>query len=58
MIRLRELKDDYYYFDSKNFCVIGSKTKKIFEIGQKLYVSVIKADLVKKQLDFKLVSKN
>ena len=49
------MTDDYYYFDAKNFTVIGSKTKKIYEIGQKLYVSVVKADLVKKQLDFKLL---
>ena len=55
MVRLRAMTDDYYYFDAKNFMVIGSRTKKIYEIGQKLYVSVLKADLVKKQLDFKLL---
>ena len=55
MVRLRTMADDYYYFDSKNLCVIGSRSKKIFEIGQRLYVSVAKADLTRKQLDFELV---
>ncbi|MEQ9065027.1 MAG: ribonuclease R [Vicingaceae bacterium] len=55
MIRLRSMSDDYYYFDNKDFCVIGTRKKRIFEIGQKAYVKISKADLLKKQLDFELV---
>ena len=56
MIRLREIEDDYYHFDSKDFCVKGSRHKKEFNLGDKVSVSIKKADLIKKQLDFKLLS--
>jgi len=55
MIRLREIEDDYYYFDSKEFSVKGSRRGKEFNIGDKVSIIIKKADLIKKQLDFKLV---
>ena len=54
MIRLREIEDDYYYFDSKNFCVVRTKRGKKYNLGDKFKVVVGKTDLIKKQLDFKI----
>ena len=54
MIRMREIQDDYYYFDSKEFSVKGSRKGREFNIGDKLSITIAKADLIKKQLDFHL----
>lgn len=55
MVRLREIKDDYYYFDNKDFSVKGSRRGKEYNIGDKVEVKISKADLIKKQLDFQLI---
>lgn len=55
MVSLRELRDDHYTFDRDEYAVIGSKTKKVYQLGDEVYVKVKQADLVKKQLDFTLL---
>jgi len=55
MVSLRELRDDHYTFDREQFAVIGSRTKKVYQLGDEVYVKVKNADLVKKQLDFTLI---
>ncbi|HEY9185509.1 MAG TPA: ribonuclease R [Salegentibacter sp.] len=55
MIRLRDLRDDHYEFDEENYAVVGRKTKKTYQLGDEVYVSVKNADLVKRHLDFKLI---
>ena len=55
MVRLRELRDDSYYFDEDNYCLKGRKTGKTLTLGDTVRIEVKRADLVKKQLDFALV---
>lgn len=55
MIRLKTIKDDFYYFDEENHCAVGKKTGKTYQIGDLVVARIIKADLIKKQLDFELV---
>ncbi len=55
MIRLRNMEDDYYVFDEKNFCTVGQRTGQEYRMGEEVSIIVVKADLVKKQLDFALV---
>lgn len=57
MIRVREIKEDYYVFDDKQYCYVGQATKNILQLGDEIYVKVKHADLVKKQLDFNYISK-
>jgi ribonuclease R len=52
MIPIRELDDDYYTFDDKNYCLIGRRFKKRYQLGDELSVKVARANLDKKQLDF------
>jgi ribonuclease R len=52
MIRIRDFKDDYYTFDERNFCIVGERNGKVFQLGDSLEITVKKADLDKKQLDF------
>ena len=54
MIPIRDLDDDYYVMDEKNYCLIGRRYHKKYQLGDELTVKVAKANLDKKQLDFVL----
>ncbi len=58
MCRIREIKDDYYMFDNKQYALVGEVTKSILQLGDEVYVKVKTADLVKKQLDFYFIRKS
>jgi ribonuclease R len=55
MIPLRELDDDYYEFDEKNYCLRGRRNHHIYSLGDDIRIKVARANLEKKQLDFTLV---
>ncbi len=57
MCRIREIKDDYYTFDEKQYALVGEVSKNILQLGDEVYVKVKNADLVKKQLDFQFLGK-
>lgn len=58
MVRIREIRDDYYTFDDKQYALVGEVSKNILQLGDEIYVKVKNADLVKKQLDFHYLRKN
>lgn len=58
MIRIRDIKDDYYVFDEKNYALVGEVTKNQYQLGDEVYVRVKNTDLVKRHLDFTLLGKN
>ena len=55
MVRIRDIKGDFYRFDSEEFALIGEKTKTKYQLGDQVEVRVKQADLVKKHLDFTLL---
>lgn len=55
MIPVRELGDDYYELDEKNYCLRGRRTNKVYNLGDEVTIKVVSANLEKKQLDFALV---
>lgn len=55
MIRLRDLNDDFYVLDEKNYCIIGQRRKKKYQLGDEVRILVKKVDLNKRQIDFTLV---
>ncbi|MBC7757894.1 MAG: ribonuclease R, partial [Phormidesmis sp. FL-bin-119] len=55
MVRLRDLTDDFYVLDEKNYCIIGQRRKKKFQLGDDVTIMVKKVDLSKRQIDFSLV---
>lgn len=57
MIPIRDLDDDYYSFDEKNYCLIGRKTHKTYQLGDEVVVRVKKTNLDKKQMDFEMLEK-
>ena len=57
MIPMRDLGDDYYDFDEKNYCLTGRRHHKKFSLGDPVTIKVARANLEKKQLDFALIEK-
>lgn len=55
LVSVRELDDDFYEYDEDNYWLIGKHKGKIYQLGDKLKVSVLRTNLAKKQLDFGLV---
>lgn len=57
MIPIRDLDDDYYEFDEKNYCLRGRRKKRVYSLGDGITIRVARANLEKKQLDFALIEK-
>ncbi|WP_268848377.1 ribonuclease R [Flavobacterium aestivum] len=58
MVRTRDIKEDYYTFDEKQYALVGANSNRLLQLGDEIYVTVKNADLVKKQLDFNFVKRN
>ncbi|MEG0463217.1 ribonuclease R [Bacteroides sp.] len=55
LVPVRDLDDDYYEFDDKNYCLRGRRKNKLYSLGDSITIKVARANLEKKQLDFTLV---
>ncbi|WP_335972946.1 ribonuclease R [Gaetbulibacter jejuensis] len=58
MVRIRDIKDDYYEFDESQYAIVGRETKNMYQLGDEVIVKVKETDLVKKHLDFTLIGKH
>ncbi len=54
MVPMRDLNDDYYDFDERNFCLKGRRHHHKYQLGDPVRIKVARADLEKRQLDFVL----
>ncbi len=52
MVRLKEMKNDFYVFDKENFAIVGSRTKKRYALGDKVSFKVKGGELDQKRLDY------
>jgi len=55
MVSVNTLDDDFYIFDEKNYCLLGRHTHRKYQLGDEVKVEITRANLEKKQLDFRLV---
>ena len=55
LVPVRELADDFYDFDEKNYCLVGRRNNVRYRLGDKVKVKVVRANLERKQLDFVLI---
>ncbi|GAB5538122.1 MAG: ribonuclease R [Salibacteraceae bacterium] len=55
MIRLRDIDGDYFFYDQKNMAIIGQRTKRTIQLGQKVDVMVEDADVENRRIDLKIV---
>ena len=52
MIPIRDLGDDYYDFDEKNFVIYGRRHHTKYQLGDPIRIQVARANVERKQLDF------
>ncbi len=52
MIPIRELDDDFYELDEKNYRLVGRRKKREYRLGQAVTIQVARANLERRQLDF------
>lgn len=57
MVSIRDMNDDQYAFDERQYALVGRKTGMVYQLGDEVIVKVKNTDLVKKHLDFHLVDK-
>ena len=55
MVPMRDLDDDYYDFDERNFCLVGRRRHHRYQLGDPIRIRVAAANVEKKQLDFVIV---
>lgn len=55
MVPMRDLDDDYYDFDEKNYCLVGRRHHHCYQLGDPVRIRVAAANIEKKQLDFTIV---
>jgi ribonuclease R len=56
MIPIRELDDDFYMFDEKNYALVGRHNHRKYQLGDDITVKIWRTNLEKKQLDFRLAN--
>jgi len=52
MVSLREMEDDFYVFDEKNYVIFGKNKNKRFQLGDHVTIQIVRANTERKQLDF------
>lgn len=55
LISMRDLDNDYYDFDEKNYCLRGRRHHNIYQLGDPIRIKVVRANMERRQLDFILV---
>lgn len=55
MVHMRDLGDDYYEFDEKNYCLRGCRRHNVYSLGDPIRIKVAKANIDKRQIDFVIV---
>ncbi|MDE6270690.1 MAG: ribonuclease R [Muribaculaceae bacterium] len=58
LVPVRDLADDFYDFDEKNYCLVGRRHGTRYRLGDAVRVKVARCDLPRKQLDFAIVDEN
>ena len=54
MVPMRDLDDDYYEFDERNYCLVGRRHHQKYQLGDPVRIKVARANMEKRQLDFTL----
>ena len=54
MVSMRDLDDDYYDFDERNYCLVGRRHHNKYQLGDPVRIKVARANMEKRQLDFVL----
>jgi ribonuclease R len=56
MIRISEIRDDFYEFDEENFRIVGVRNKRIITLGDDIKVKVVKTDIDRRTIDLEMIN--
>ena len=54
LIRLETIADDYYEYDEEMRVLIGKRKHKVYAVGDRIEIQVVRSDLATRQIDFVL----
>ena len=57
LVHVSTMTDDYYYFDDRSHSLVGQRGKRRYRLGDKVKVEVVRVDLQRRQLDFRVVNR-
>ena len=57
LVRMKDIPNDYFIYDSKNLKAIGQHTHEEYSLGDEVLIKVLGTDLDKKQIDFKILER-
>jgi ribonuclease R len=55
LVRLKDMEDDYYIYDEKKYSLVGRRNHKVYRLGDKINVRLIRVDLEKREIDFIII---
>ncbi len=55
LVPFSQMIDDYYQFDEENLQIIGERTKRTYNLGDKVKIEVVGADIARRNIDFQLI---
>ena len=57
LVRMKDIPNDYFIYDSKNLKAVGQHTHEEYSLGDEVLIKVLGTDLDKKQIDFKILER-
>ena len=57
LVRMKDIPNDYFVYDSKNLKAVGQHTHEEYSLGDEVLIKVLGTDLDKKQIDFKILER-
>ena len=55
-VRVKDIPDDYFYYDASQLKMTGQRTKKEYQLGDPIHVELIKTDLIKRQIELTIIA--
>ncbi|MGD1017836.1 MAG: ribonuclease R [Verrucomicrobiia bacterium] len=55
LVHISRLGDDFYTYDERRECLVGRRNKRVIKVGDRLIVQLERVDLIKRQIDFRVV---
>ncbi len=55
LLHIKDMTDDYYFYDEKSFTLVGKRKKKIFRFGKRIRVKIIHVNVEKRRIDLAFV---
>jgi ribonuclease R len=57
LVHISTLVDDYYYYEESSHSLTGRRTQRRYRLGDRVHVTVVRVDLQRRQLDFRVKDK-